>query len=300
MKNGRGIVGVGSSLFTLVAAVGWSACTTTSVGGAGDASTDSPIADGPAVDVARPTDAVAPVDAADAVAPVDAADAVAPADAADAADAFVVTRVTGWHVEYDGQPVVGATVSVLSPSAATTTTDASGDFKLTVPVGAAVVVKVTPPAAATAAGVLPMIRGLVVGDSNRIRTLYLAGPPERQAAIALGHTPDAAKGIVEVDFRNAAVGGYGSTLTSGGAPLTPGYGIALDAMDNPVSSTITVVGGGGSTLLLGDVTAAASVAFGITTPAGRTCTPCDASPLPIQAGVVTWVDFECGSATDCK
>ena len=293
MNKGRGIAGAGLSLFFGIAAVGWSACTTAEIGGAGDAAADSPVADGPVGDTARPTDAVAPVDAADAVAPVDAA------DAADAADAFVVTRVTGWHVEYDGQPVVGAAVSVLSPAAASTTTDATGDFKLTVPVGAAVVVKVTPPAALATAGVLPMIRGLVVGDSNRIRTLYLAGPPERQAAIALGHTPDAAKGIVEVDFRNASVGGYGATLTSG-APLVAGYGIALDAMDNPVSSTVTVVGGGGSTLLLGDVTPSTSVTFAPTTPAGRTCTPCDASPLPIQAGVVTWFDFECGSATDCK
>jgi hypothetical protein len=30
------------------------------------------------------------------------------------------------------------------------------------------------------------------------------------------------------------------------------------------------------------------------------CKPCDAPALPIQAGVVTWFDFECGSATDCE
>lgn len=145
-----------------------------------------------------------------------------------------------------------------------------------------------------------MIRGLVLGDRNRIRTLYLAGPAERQAAMAVGHTPDAAKGIVEVDFRNAAVGGYGAALSSGGGPLAPGYGVVLDAMDNPVSSLTTVTGGGGSTLLLGNVAPSAAVGFGFTAPAGRTCTPCDATPLPIQAGVVTWFDFECGAATDCK
>ncbi len=45
-----------------------------------------------------------------------------------------------------------------------------------------------------------MIRGVVVGETNRIRKFYLAGPPEQEAAPAIGLEFDPAKGIVEVDF----------------------------------------------------------------------------------------------------
>lgn len=218
-----------------------------------------------------------------------------PLDAGQDADAapVVLKRVSG-HVEYNG-PVSGANVTVLSPAPMTTTTDPIGDFFFYVPLGAAVVMKVSAP------NLYPMIRGVVVGNANRIRVFYLAGPPEAQAAQSLGKVFDPAKGIVEVDFRNATVGGYGVGLASGGAAVSPGFGIALDSTSAPQSSTVTLTGGNGSTLLLGDVPPA-TVSFTPQLPdAGvMPCKPCDGPALPVQAGVVTWFDFECGSATDCQ
>ena len=146
-----------------------------------------------------------------------------------------------------------------------------------------------------------MIRGVVVTDANRIRNFYLAGPPEQQAAQSLGLQFDASKGIVEVDFRNAAVGGYGASMTKSGAPVLPGFGIALDAVGDSAVLHGDAHGRRRKTLLLGDV-APGSVSFTPKLPdAGvMACKPCDAPTLPIQPGVVTWFDFECGSATDCQ
>jgi len=111
----------------------------------------------------------------------------------------------------------------------------------------------------------------------------------------------ATKGIVEVDFRNASVGGYSAVMTKSGATVTPGFGIALDNTDTPQSSTVTLTGGGGSTLLLGDV-APGTISFTPKLPDAGVlpCKPCDAPATPVQAGVVTWFDYECGSATDCQ
>jgi hypothetical protein len=229
--------------------------------------------------------------------PADGATAdAAPLDAGADADAspVVLKRVSG-HVDYNG-PVVGAAVDVLSPAAMSTSTDLNGDFFFYVPLGASVVMKVVAP------NLFPMIRGVVVGTSNRIRNFYLAGPPEQMAAQSLGLQFDATKGIVEVDFRNSAVGGYGVALKSGAAAVTPAFGIALDDTSTPQASMLTLTGGDGSTLLLGDVMPASITSFAPTLPDGgvMACKPCDAPVLPVQAGVVTWFDFECGSATDCQ
>lgn len=211
--------------------------------------------------------------------------------------AVVLKRIAG-AVEYDGKPVANAAVTVLSPTSLSTTTDSKGEFAVYLPLGAAAVFKVVP----LDPTLFPMIRGIVVGPTNRIRIFYLAGPPERAAATALGLSLDPAKGIVEVDFRNSTTGGYSTTIrTSGGAALTPGFGVVLDAMGNPTKSSSTLTGGDGSTLLLGDVTPATVSFTPITPDAGvLPCKPCDAPELPIQANTVTWFDFECGSATDCQ
>ena len=221
-------------------------------------------------------------------------DVVSPKDATNEdAPPPVLKRVSG-HVELDG-PVVGAQVTVLSPSAKTTTTDANGDFFFYLPLGASAVVKVEK------SPLFPMIRGVVVGETNRIRVFYMAGPAEKAAVEGLGLSLDPSKGVIEVDFRNATVGGYGAKLTGAGASVAPGFGLAFDADGNPVQSTKTVSGGNGSTLLLGNVPAG-SLTFAPETPldAGLPCKPCDANPLPVQPGVVTWFDFECGNATDCQ
>jgi len=227
----------------------------------------------------------------DSAVPMDAADAYVATDAADAAP--IVLRPVGGHVEAGGA-VVGAKVTVLSPPMMTTT-DASGNFTFNLPLGAAVVIKVE----ALDATRLPMIRGLVVGLTNRPRTFYLTGPQELGALQSLGFTLDPAKALVEVDFRNSTHGGYSVTLTGGGATLTPGFGAALDGMGVPQSTMVTLAGGTGSTLYLGDV-APSNVSFAPHIgDAGLPCKPCDGPALPTQAGVVTWYDFECRSATDC-
>lgn len=230
----------------------------------------------------------------DSAVPMDAADAYVATDAADAADAApIILRPVGGNVEANGA-VVGAKVTVLSPPMVTTT-DASGNFTFNLPLGAAVVIKVEAPDATR----LPMIRGVVVGLSNRPRTFYLTGAAELGALQSLGFTLDPTKALVEVDFRNSTQGGYSVTMTSGGATLTPGFGAALDGAGVPKSTMVTLAGGKGSTLYLGDV-APSNVSFAPHIgDAGLPCKPCDGPALPTQAGVVTWYDFECGSATDC-
>lgn len=245
--------------------------------------------DGPDVDDAHPESSpVADTSVPDGLG----ADAATPDADADAGP-VVLRRVSG-HVDYNG-PVVGANVTLLAPMAMSTTTDQSGDFFFYAPIGSAAIVKVVAP------NLFPMLRGVVVADVSRIRNFYLAGPAEIQAAQALGKTFDPAKGIVEIDFRNVTAGGYSAALTKAGAAVTPGFGIALDGAGDPQLSLETLAGGDGSTLLLGDV-AAGTVSFTPQLPdAGvMPCKPCDAPALPVQPGVVTWFDFECGSATDCQ
>lgn len=251
----------------------------------------------PAAGEAAVPDAASIVDSASADAATivdDATDAAADASADVDAAPPVLKRFSG-HVEYNG-PVTGATVTLLAPSPAMTTTDTNGDFFFYAPVGSAAIVKVE------ATDAYPMIRGVVVKEPSRIRVFYLAGPAEAQAAQAIGRSFDLAKGIVEVDFRNAAMGGYTATMKNGGgAIVTPAFGLALDANGDPVESQQTITGGDGSTLLFGDVPPDTVSFTAIVPDAGALpCQPCDAPALPVHAGVVTWFDFECGSATDCQ
>jgi hypothetical protein len=204
-----------------------------------------------------------------------------------------VLHEVGGHVSYGGD-VAGATVSLLAPYAATTTTNATGNFVFFLPEGRTAILKVTPPAGSDA---LPMIRAMVIKANLRPREYYLVGRDERLAAQALGITLDSSKAIVEVDFRNATRGGYSAQLKSGTSTIVPGFGVALDGDGMPVASTSTVTGGQGSTLFLGNLTPATfSVTPSSPADAGAACLPCDAPELPMEANVVTWVDFECGVA----
>lgn len=199
----------------------------------------------------------------------------------------------GGHVSY-GNDVAGATVTLLAPYAATTTTDATGNFQFFLPEGRTAIVKVTPPATSDA---LPMFRAIIVKPNLRPREYYLVGRDERLAAQALGLTLDTSKAIVEIDFRNATRGGYSAQLKSGANTIVPGFGVAVDGNGMPVASTSTVTGGQGSTLFLGNLTPATFSATPSTpADAGAACRPCDAPELPMEANVVTWVDFECGAA----
>lgn len=271
------------SVLGLVVAIGWLACDTRP-----GVPVDAVPAEAGSVDAA-PEASVAPVDGGS---PLDSSafDAGAGDAATDAAPP-PIHRVVG-HVDYGGD-VVGATATLLVPFTTTTVTDAKGDFELFLPEGRTAIVKVTPPAGSQA---LPMIRGFVVRPNARIRQYYLVGQDERLAAQALGVTVDPAKAIVEVDFRNASTGGYSAVLKNGLDVLAPGFGIALAANGTPTLSTSTVAGGNGSTLFLGNLT---PVSF-TTTPSSPgdagACQPCDATELPMQPGVVTWIDFECGAA----
>lgn len=265
----------------------WFACDarpTVSVDDAGDGARDSAVAlvDASGDDAARFPDASPDAERSDAASSTDGGvDATPPP----------LHRVVG-HVDYGGD-VVGATVTLLAPFAASTTTDAKGDFEFFLPEGRAAIFKVTPPASSDA---LPMIRGLVVRANARFRQYYLVGRDERAAAQALGVTIDPTKAIVEVDFRNAATGGYSAILKRGVDVLAPGFGIALTAQGTPTLSTSTIVGGGGSTLILGNVPPATITVTSTTSGDASVCQPCDAPELPAEAGVVTWVDYECGAA----
>jgi hypothetical protein len=249
--------------------------------GCGDSA--NKVTDGGGADAARGSDASA-VDA-----PVDASLPGPP-------DAQMFVRVQG-HVELNGSADPSAVATLLAPVTGipTALTNADGDFYFDVPKEARVVIKVEH------SGIRPLIRSYVAREPSRIRQYYLLSREEEGAVTGLGHTIDEGKALLEIDFRNAALGGYGVTMTDpGAAVVTAGFGIALEDDGDPVTSQLTVAGGGGSTLMLGNIPPG-DVSFTPIVPSGASlpCQPCDAQPIPLQAGAVTWYDFECGSATDC-
>ena len=205
-----------------------------------------------------------------------------------------LVRVFG-NVNYNGG-LDSVTITRLGAAGEISHTDANGDFFFDAIDGSLLIMEAAVPSRPE---LIPMIRGVIAHDHIRPRVFYLLGPSDVTAASGLGLSFDPAKAIVEVDFRNAAIGGYGATLTRAGQVVTPGFGIVYDASGNPQAGQITATGGDGSTLLLGDL-APGDVAFGASVPAAATlpCQPRDAAPLPTMAGVVTWFDYECGTATD--
>lgn len=224
----------------------------------------------------------------------DAPDAmVRPIDAA--VDAPQLVRVSG-HVDYNGS-LPGVMVMALGSAPQSTITDMNGDFYFDVVQGSRLIMEATP---SSASGLIPMIRGVIAEDHLRVRIFYLMGPSDVAAANGLGKSFDNGAAIVETDFRNAAIGGYGATLTSGGQVMSPPFGIVYDASGNAVLGEQTVTGGNGSTLLLGGLPAASAVSFTPLVPTAATlpCHPDDADPLPLVGGVTTWFDFECGTGTD--
>ncbi len=206
-----------------------------------------------------------------------------------------MVRVFG-HVEAYGEAQTGMEVVTLEGTPQMTLTDEQGDFYFDAPEGSRLIMQVK-----ERGQMLSMIRGVLAYDHIRPRVFYLLTAEEVTATeSALGISFDPNKAIVEVDFRNAEIGGYGATLTtSTNVALMPAFGVALDANEQPQASQVTVAGGNGSTLLLGGLPEG-SATFTPIVPerASLPCLPRDANPLPLVAGVVTWFDFECGNGTD--
>jgi len=208
-------------------------------------------------------------------------------------DAAQLVRVYGHispNVVLDGSP------STIEGPLVNAQLDGQGDFYFDVPDGSRLIMRVP----ASVEGHLPMIRGVVAHDHLRPRVYYLLGPDELTGvASALNVTFDPSTAILEVDFRNAEIGGYGVTLTGSSGVITPAFGVVLDSNDAPQLGQLTLVGGNGSTLVLaglppGNVSFAPIVPVGATLP----CQPRDADPLPLVAGTVTWFDYECGNGQD--
>ncbi len=226
-------------------------------------------------------------------------DASTDAEAIDAApvDTAQIVRVYGHVVETGDQVGLDGLITTLEGPAMTTTPDPTGDFFFEVPDGSRLITRVP---GSNGDVYLPMIRGVVADEHLRIRNYYLLSQPEIDAdESALGVTFDPSAAILEVDFRNVVIGGYGVTLTRNGNSLAPSFGVVVDGNGNPVLSEITVVGGDGSTLLLaglppGDVSLSALVPSGAAFP----CEARDADPIPLRAGEVTWFDFECAGNPD--
>lgn len=219
-------------------------------------------------------------------------------DAPDAApDAFVpLVRVFG-YVESYGQAQGGMPVTTLEGTPQSTTTASDGTFYFDVPDGSRLIMKVDP---TTLTGALPMIRGVIAHDDLRPRVFYIINADEVSGAESLGVTFDPSKAVVEVDFRNAAIGGYSATLTTpDNTTLTPETGIVADDQGQPQVGETTIAGGDGSTLLLAGLSPVTAV-FAPIVPAEATlpCQPRDANPLPLEAGTVTWFDYECGNGQD--
>jgi len=212
-------------------------------------------------------------------------------------DAAPIVRVYETVIETAAQtPLDGAITTIEGPPMMTNADD-SGDFFFDVPDGSRLIVRVP---GSTDKLYLPMIRGVVAHDHLRSRNYYLLSQPEiDDAESSLGVTYDPSTAILEIDFRNVTIGGYGATLTRNGNPVVPSFGVVDDANGNPVKSETTVVGGDGSTLLLaglppGDVSLSAIVPAGAAFP----CEQRDADPIPLEAGVVTWFDYECAGNPD--
>ncbi len=208
-------------------------------------------------------------------------------------DAAKMVRISG-NVDFNGG-LAGVTITLVG-TGRTTTTDANGDFFFDVPEGSRAIFRAE---ATSHPELFPMIRGVVAADNLRPRIFYLMGPPDVTSASGLGKTFDSTKATVEIDFRNAEIGGYAATLSSAGT-LTPEFGMVYDNNGDPHLGTATVDGGSGSTLLLANLPANDATSFTAVVPQAATlpCQPRDADPLPLVAGAVTWVDYECGTATD--
>jgi len=213
-------------------------------------------------------------------------------DAPAALDAPRLVRVYGDIIQ--DAPIIGAVVTLEGP-AVSSQPDANNEFYFDVPDGSRLIVQA--PAGDT---VLSMIRGVIAHDQLRVRNFYMLSHAEIDAAsAALGVTFDPNTAIVEVDFRNAEIGGYGVTLDGGNGPLTPTFGVVVDANGDVQLGQRTLVGGDGSTLLLAGLPPG-SASFSALVPPEATlpCQPRDATPLPLVAGAVTWFDFECGNGED--
>jgi len=210
-----------------------------------------------------------------------------------APDVAPLVRVQG-NVDFNG-PLAGAKVEILDMPGAFANTDGNGDFYFDVPLGSRLVLVATMP---TMPELVPMIRGVVVADRLRPRVFYMVHTAALAAVAPLGVSFDPQAAIVQVDFRNATIGGYGVTLTGGSGVATPAFGIAFDGTTPHVSQT-TLTGAKGSTLTLGNLVPQ-DVQFTPTVPQAATlpCQPRDANPLPLRSGMITWFDFECGEGED--
>jgi len=207
-----------------------------------------------------------------------------------------MVRVFG-NVNYNGGLENVRVITLEMTPAQSCLTDMNGDFYFDAPEGAPLIMEVLPP---LGSGLIPMVRGVVAEDHLRPRVFYLMGPPDIAAAASVSESFDPTEAIVEVDFRNSMIGGYGAILADGTQTLMPRFGLVYDTNGNPQVGEQTVTGGDGTTLLLGGLPVG-HASFAPIVPAAATL-PChtdgDAQPLPLLAGVTTWFDFECGNATD--
>jgi hypothetical protein len=194
-----------------------------------------------------------------------------------------------------GPPQQPVRVTTIEGLPRTTMTDQDGRFYFDAPEGSRLIMRIEP----DVVYLFPMIRGVIAEEHIRPRVFYLLTSAEVEVASQLGISFDASAAVVEVDFRNADIGGYGATLTTNGTPMQPAFGVALDDQGQPQISERTVSGGNGSTLLLGGLPVGPAT-FAADVPAAATlpCLPRDANPLPLEAGTVTWFDYECGLGED--
>lgn len=206
-----------------------------------------------------------------------------------------MVRVFGSVEAYGAPPQQPVRVTTLEGSPRVTMTDPDGRFYFDAPVGSRLIMRVEP----DVDYLLPMIRGVIAEEHIRPRVFYLLTSTEVEMTSQLGISFDPSAAIVEVDFRNATIGGYGATLTSNGTPVQPAFGVALDDQGQPQVSERTLSGGNGSTLLLGGLPIGPAT-FAAEVPAAATlpCIPRDANPLPLEPGTVTWFDYECGLGQD--
>jgi hypothetical protein len=192
--------------------------------------------------------------------------------------------------------VPGTTLRILGECApAPLVTNSEGGYGVYAPVGARVVYRAEPPGTTHT----PMLRGRVSRVHDRPRNFKLRTWTEADAIVrAVTGTSmgvDRTKGIVRVVFRNAnGSHSYCVTLRDAAGATVGSTGAIYMQSDVPALSSMTCIPAGASHTLDILGVPAGDVTFEATTAAPAGCMRCDAQPLPVEPGVITMFEFECG------
>ncbi len=182
-------------------------------------------------------------------------------------------------LEGESTPVAGATVQVVGGQS--TTSGANGAFSVEAPLGTVMFLTTAP----NAWGEL-FTANVPAGGEDMAEPEVIPDTLVATIAAALEQTVDPTKGIVSVEFDpEVAVGGETAELTA-----KYGFAFVIDDVGDPVLSK-TLVAGGETVVIFGNVDLTEDVGPSATGPASETCTLAfPTTAFPSQAKVFTVVE----------